>query len=321
MADLNDDQTRRRAVAQIELLMRGPILNAFKDKFTVEVMVNPDGMLYVEKAGQGVMQVGKVDPAVVGSIINNVSGYHSQIVDYEHPICECEFPLDGSRFEGLIPPVVSGPSFSLRKKAIMVFTLDDYVCQGIMTDAQRRVIVQAVTSHQNILVVGGTGSGKTTLINAVIEAMVQCNPIERPVIIEDTGEIQCSAKNYVQMRANAYTSMTDLLKATLRYRPDRILVGEVRGPEALDLLDAWNTGHPGGCATLHANDAYAGLNRLKSLITRNPYHPTDIEPLIGEAVNLVICIARFQHGRRIKQILKVNGWDAANRQYITQLVA
>ena len=138
--------------------------------------------------------------------------------------------------------------------------------------------------------------------------MVDLCPQERVVIIEDTGEIQCAAKNHLQLRANLYTSMTDLLRATLRLRPDRILVGEVRGGEALDLLDAWSTGHPGGCATLHANNALAGLDRLKSLVTRNKAAPDSIEPLIGETVDLVINIARCQGGRKIKEILKVNGW-------------
>ena len=300
MTDENTNITQQRTRQQLTTLMHGLMLQEFADPKTVELMANPDGLLYVEKLGEPMKLIGRVSPYTVSSIIYNVAGFHGQVCDLEHPICEAEFPLDNSRFEGLLPPVVSGASFSLRKKASLIFTLDDYVKSGTMTEEQKRVILQAVTCHLNILVVGGTGSGKTTLINAIIEAMVRCSEEERIVIIEDTGEIQCSAKNHVQMRSNDSTSMTELLRATLRYRPDRILVGEVRGGEALDLLDAWNTGHPGGCATLHANDAYAGLNRLKSLITRNPHHPNDIEALIGEAVHLVICIARFQHGRKIK---------------------
>lgn len=312
--------TKQRTRQQLITLMNGLMLNEFNDPQTVELMANPDGLLYVEKLGEPMKLIGQVSPDTVSSIIYNVAGFHNQVCDQQHPICEAEFPLDDSRFEGLLPPVVRGASFSLRKKASLIFTLDDYVKSGTMTPEQKKVILTAVASHLNILVVGGTGSGKTTLINAIIEAMVHSSEQERIVIIEDTGEIQCSAANHVQMRSNKFTSMTDLLRATLRYRPDRILVGEVRGGEALDLLDAWNTGHPGGCATLHANDAYAGLNRLKSLITRNPQHPNDIEALIGEAVHIVICIARFQHGRRIKQILKVNGWSY-EKGYQTELIA
>lgn len=123
---------------------------------------------------------------------------------------------------------------------------------------------------------GGTGSGKTTLINAIIHEMILINPDERIFILEDTGEIQCTAQNFVQYHTTLDVDMTQLLKTTLRMRPDRILVGEVRGAEALDLLDAWNTGHEGGAATLHANDALSGLTRLESLISRNNHAPAAI---------------------------------------------
>lgn len=300
----------------------GSLYEAFADEKTVELMCNPDGKVYLERLGEKPQQIGNVMPSQIMSLIRNVSGYLDQIVDSSHPICEGEFPLDGSRFEGLIPPVVAGASFSLRKKAVAVFTLDQYVDSGIMTPVQREVILQAITDHRNILVAGGTGSGKTTLINGIIDAMVRKCPGERVVIIEDTGEIQCSARNHVQMRSTETTSMTRLLRATLRYRPDRILVGEVRGPEALDLLDAWNTGHPGGFATLHANGATEALYRLESLVSRNSQHPEQIQPLVGEAVHLVIYIARAEEGgRKVRQILKVRGWSSEERRYLTEQIA
>jgi type IV secretion system protein VirB11 len=146
--------------------------------------------------------------------------------------------------------------------------------------------------------------------------MVINDPTERVFIIEDTGEIQCAAENHVQYHTSLDVSMTALLNPTLRMRPDRILVGEVRGPEALDLLDAWNTGHEGGAATLHANNATAGLARLRSLITRNPAAPAEIEPLIGEVVHIVVHIARTPEGRRIQEILEVSGY--CDGQYITK---
>ena len=293
---------------QIKSLMIGPLWDHFCDPATIELMVNADGTLWVEKLGQEARAVAKIDEAAVRSIILNVSGFHNQVVSTTNAVCEGEFPLDGSRFEGLLPPITSAPCFSLRKKATAIFSLRQYVDNGIMSIKQREVITEAVLDHKNILVIGGTGSGKTTLINAIIQEMVDLCPRERVIIIEDTGEIQCAAKNHLQLRANMYTSMTDLLRATLRLRPDRILVGEVRGGEALDLLDAWSTGHPGGCATLHANNALAGLDRLKSLVTRNKAAPDSIEPLIGETVDLVINIVRSQGGRSIKEILQVNGW-------------
>jgi type IV secretion system protein VirB11 len=233
-------------------------------------------------------------------------------------LIEGELPLDGSRFAGQLPPVVQEPTFAIRKKAVSVFTLDQYLEQNIMTGLQISCVKQAIADHKNILVIGGTGSGKTTLVNAIIQEMVVCNPSERVCIIEDTGEIQCTAENCVQYHTTLEVTMTMLLKTILRMRPDRILVGEVRGPEALDLLDAWNTGHEGGAATLHANDEISALLRLKSLITRNSAAPSDIESLIGEAVHTIVHISRTPEGRAVQGIVDVLGFE--NGKYITKRI-
>ncbi|HAW6249027.1 TPA: P-type conjugative transfer ATPase TrbB [Legionella pneumophila] len=292
------------------------IETALSDPKTVELMLNADGRLWQERLGETMRCIGSISNARAESIIKTVAGFHGKEVTRFKPMLEGELPLDGSRFAGQLPPVVSSPTFAIRKKAISVFTLDDYVQSEIMTAAQSEVIKKAVSNHRNILVIGGTGSGKTTLVNAIINEIVQSAPEERVFIIEDTGEIQCSAENCVQYHTTLDVSMTQLLKTTLRMRPDRILVGEVRGSEALDLLDAWNTGHEGGAATLHANNALAGLHRLKSLITRNPAAPTEIEPLIGEAVHCVVHIARTPQGRRVEEIISVNGFE--NSQYLIE---
>lgn len=262
------------------------LVDALNNPQTVEIMVNADGRVWQEKLGESMTCIGDLRPAQTEAIIKTVAGYHSKEVTRLKPIIEGEFPLDGSRFAGQLPPIVTSPTFAIRKKAIAIFTLEQYVEQSIMTQKQYDQLKLAVAEHRNILVVGGTGSGKTTLVNAIINEMVNHDPLERIFIIEDTGEIQCAAQNSVQYHTTLDVSMTQLLKTTLRMRPDRILVGEVRGGEALDLLDAWNTGHEGGAATLHANDALSGLTRLKSLITRNKSAPGDIESLIGEAVLL-----------------------------------
>ncbi|MDD6177216.1 MAG: P-type conjugative transfer ATPase TrbB [Ruminobacter sp.] len=304
----------------IELLKRNmsvELTTALNDPKTVEVMLNPDSSLWVEKLGQKPEKIGFYEKTRAMAFMETISAYHNKELTASKPILECELPLDGSRFSGLISPVVIGPTFTIRKKAISIFTLSQYVENGVMTKEQKECIENAIRAHRNILVIGGTGSGKTTLVNAIIDEMVQQNPTERPVIIEDTGEIQCSAKNSVQLHTSLEVSMTDLLKTTLRMRPDRILVGEVRGPEALDLLMAWNTGHPGGSATLHANDAKAGLDRLETLISMNKNAPKFIRPLIAEAVNLVVCIARTSNGRTIKEIIEVKGFDNENNSYIT----
>lgn len=302
-----------RAREKLRRDLGGVIEQALNDPKTVEIMLNADGKLWQERLGEKMSCIGSMTEGRAESIIKTVAGFHGKEVTRFKPMLEGELPLDGSRFAGQLPPVVSSPIFAIRKKAISVFTLDDYVQTGIMTSAQCEVIKKAVSKHRNILIIGGTGSGKTTLVNAIINEMVRSEPEERVFIIEDTGEIQCAAANCVQYHTTLDVSMTALLKTTLRMRPDRILVGEVRGSEALDLLDAWNTGHEGGAATLHANNCLAGLHRLKSLITRNPSAPAEIEPLIGEAVHCVVHIARTPQGRKVEEIISVNGFE--NGQY------
>lgn len=302
-----------RAKEKLRRDLGGLIERALNDPKTVEIMLNADGRLWQERLGETMRCIGSINEVRAESIIKTVAGFHGKEVTRFKPMLEGEFPLDGSRFAGQLPPVVSRPTFAIRKKALSVFTLDEYVRSGIMTDEQNEIIQQAVSNHRNILVIGGTGSGKTTLVNAIIHEMVKSAPHERIFIIEDTGEIQCSAENCVQYHTTMDVNMTQLLKTTLRMRPDRILVGEVRGSEALDLLDAWNTGHEGGAATLHANNCLAGLHRLKSLITRNSAAPAEIEPLIGEVVHCVVHIARRPDGRFVKEIISVEGFK--NGQY------
>ena len=307
---------KERAKRKLERDMGPEFLAALNDPKTVEIMLNADGNLWQEKLGEPMKCIGSMRVAQAQAIIETIAGYHGKEVTRQKPILEGELPLDGSRFAGQLPPVVPAPTFAIRKKAVAIFTLDQYVDSGAMTVRQRDVLIQAIRAHRNILVIGGTGSGKTTLVNAIINQMVVIDPTERVFIIEDTGEIQCAAANYVQYHTSIDVSMTALLKTTLRMRPDRILVGEVRGPEALDLLMAWNTGHEGGAATLHANNAKAGLDRLAMLISMHPDSPKPIEPLIGEAVHVVVHIARFEGRRRLQEILEVSGFDGG--RYITK---
>ena len=309
----NITTVKDRAKSKLERDAR-EILSALQDPQTVEIMVNADGRIWQEKLGQKIQHIGNIQTAQVEAVIKTVAGFHGKEINRFNPIIEGEFPLDNSRFAGQLPPIVTAPTFAIRKKAIKIFTLEQYVETGVLSPRHCDVIKEAVRKHRNILVIGGTGSGKTTLINAIINEMVRSDPDERIFILEDTGEIQCAAENFVQYHTTLDVNMTQLLKTTLRMRPDRILVGEVRGAEALDLLDAWNTGHEGGAATLHANDAMSGLTRLESLISRNPSAPKEIMPLIAEAVDMVVHITRAPHGRKIQQIIEVQGFKRGNYQ-------
>jgi type IV secretion system protein VirB11 len=314
--DQLQDSVKARAKIKLERDLGPDIMTALADPKTVEIMLNADGKLWQERLGEKMRPIGTLSVSRSESIIKTIAGFHGKEITKGRPLIECELPLDGSRFAGQFPPIVPAPTFAIRKKAVAIFTLDQYVATGIMSQAQLAVIETAVKNHRNILVTGSTGSGKTTLVNAIINHMVVIDPTERIVIIEDTGEIQCAAENFVQYHTTFDITMTMLLRTTLRMRPDRILVGEVRGPEALDLLMAWNTGHEGGAATLHANNARAGLDRLALLISMHPDSPKQIEPLIGEAVHCVIHIARTQAGRRITEIVEILKYE--DGKYITQ---
>ncbi len=313
------DSVDLRAIEKLKRDMGRSLMEALEDPETLEIMLNPDGKLWREKFGQPMFCMGTVPVQRSKTIIQTIAGFHKKIIDSNSPFLECELPIDGSRFAGQLPPLVAGPTFAIRKKASRIFLLDEYVDKGVMTGVQADFICRAIAAHKNILVIGGTGSGKTTLLNAIIAEIVRQFPDERICIIEDTGELQCAALNFVQYHTTINVTMTDILRLILRMRPDRIFVGETRGPEALDMLDARNTGHEGGAASLHANNTLSALTRLRSLISRNPFAPREIEPVIGEAVNVIVQISKTSEGRRIKEIREIQGYE--NGEYISQLIA
>lgn len=285
------------------------VFDALADPETIEVMLNPDGRVWCERLGGGMSWLCRMAAAEAEEFIRKVAGYLKKTITWDNPRLEGVLPLDDSRFAAQVPPVVAAPTFAIRKRAVKVFTLTDYVTSGVMTLGQCDLICQAIADHKNIMILGGTGSGKTTFGNAVLHEITNQGPLARQVIIEDTAELNSTAENKVNFLTSESVSMTDLLKTTLRMRPDRIIVGEVRGPEAFDLIQAWNTGHPGGLATLHANDCISGLRRLKSLVSQHPFAPRDIEPDIALAVNVMVNIVKLDGSRRIREIVEVEDFD------------
>jgi len=258
MPELQDSVTSERTLAMLRTAMGPVIADALDDPKVIEIMVNPDGRLWLDKLGFGRIDTGKsLTPDEGERAIRLVASHINQDVTAQAPIISAELPGNGERFEGVMPPVVTAPCFSIRKGAVVVFTLADYVKAETMTNKQADALKYAVTSRQNILIVGGTSSGKTTLANALLSEVSGSG--DRILILEDTRELQCEAEDTVALRTHGKNvTLADLVRSTLRLRPDRIIVGEVRGPEALDMLKAWNTGHPGGIATVHANSAKAG---------------------------------------------------------------
>lgn len=308
---MNQLRSHPRLVRKLQEALGDQLCFALDDATVVEIMLNPDGKLFIERLGHGIAPAGELSAAAAEMVIGTVAHALQSEVDTEQPIISGELPIGGHRFEGLLPPVVARPAFTIRRRASRLVPLDEYVRTGVMNECQAATIRSAIRSKLNVIISGGTGSGKTTLANAVIEEIVKSAPDDRLVILEDTAEIQCAADNAVLLHTSDHIDMARLLKSTMRLRPDRIVVGEVRDGAALTLLKAWNTGHPGGVATIHSNTAMSALRRLEQLTAEASQQP--MQEVIGEAVDLIISIERTARGRRVRDVIQVERY--ANGHY------
>ena len=296
-----------RLVRKLQDALGDQLCVALDDPTVVEIMLNPDGKLFIERLGHGIAPAGEMLAATAEIVIGSVAHALNSEADDEQPIISGELPIGGHRFEGLLPPVVRGPTFTIRRRASKLIPLDDYVSARVMTATQADIIRNAVASKLNIVISGGTGSGKTTLANAVIAEIADTAPEDRLLVLEDTAEIQCGGENVVALHTSDTVDMARLLKSTMRLRPDRIIVGEVRDGAALTLLKAWNTGHPGGVATIHANSAESALRRLEQLTAEASQQP--MQDVIGEAVDLIVSIERTPKGRIVRDVLHVESFS------------
>lgn len=323
------DGQQNRLEAKLKRELGDTILELLADDRTEDIVLNPNSDLWVKRMGQGFERVGEMPATQAASALNTIAAWKGTVLNHERPILETELPIDGSRFEGIVSPVVRAPVFAIRLRPKRIFSLSEYERAGILThkaDPLNRVrkrdtfaesvrglghaniIRAAVAGKRNILIVGATGSGKTTLVNAVLDVMTQVAPQDRVISIEDTTELQCAVRNHVDLLAVGTVSMLDCLRACMRLKPNRIVVGEVRGAEAHTMLKAWNTGHPGGAATVHANDALSGLIRLESLVAEATSAPQ--QSLIAEAVDLVVFVdqeSELPAGRKIREVALVTG--------------
>ncbi|MFN7103131.1 MAG: P-type conjugative transfer ATPase TrbB [Pseudorhizobium sp.] len=303
-----------RLVRKLQEALGERLCGALDDASVLEVMLNPDGRLFIERLGQPPAPAGELTAAAAEMLIGAVAHSLQSEADASQPIVSGELPLGGHRFEGLLPPIVVKPAFTIRRHASRLIPLADYVSANVMTEEQAETICSAVSARLNIIVSGGTGSGKTTLANAVIDEITRSTPDDRLVILEDTAELQCAAENAVFLHTSDAVDMSRLLKSTLRLRPDRIIVGEVRDGAALTLLKAWNTGHPGGVATIHSNTATSALRRLEQLTAEASQQP--MHDVIGDAVDLIMSIERTPRGRRVRDVIHVERF--AGGQYLIQ---
>ena len=306
-------EAKSRGARMLRTALGPSIASWLDDPAVIEVMLNPDGRLWVDRLGEGISDTGMTLGAADGERIIRLVAHHVGVeVHARSPRVSAELPEGGERFEGLLPPVVAAPAFAIRKPAVAVFTLDDYAAAGIMLPAEAAALRTGVTARANILVAGGTGSGKTTLVNALLAEVAKTT--DRIVLIEDTRELQCAAPNLVAMRTkDGVVTLSDLVRSSLRLRPDRIPIGEVRGAEALDLLKAWGTGHPGGIGTIHAGTALGALRRMEQLIQEAVV--TVPRALLAETIDLIAVLVRDGHGRRLAELARVEGLDAATGDY------
>ena len=294
----------------------GPAIAGFlEDPTVVEVMLNPDGRLWIDRLSEGLSDTGECLSAADGERIVRLVAHHvGAEVHAGAPRVSAELPETGERFEGLLPPVVAAPAFAIRKPAVAVFTLQDYVASAIMSADQADVLRRAVADRRNILVAGGTSTGKTTLTNALLAEISKT--ADRVVLIEDTRELQCAAPNLVAMRTkDGVATLSELVRSSLRLRPDRIPIGEVRGSEALDLLKAWGTGHPGGVGTIHAGTALGALRRLEQLIQEAVV--TVPRALIAETIDLVAVLSGRGSNRRLAELARIEGLRPDGDYHVT----
>jgi len=332
------EERRQRYETKLRREFGDLLMTHLADHRTEDILLNPDSVLWIKRLGEGFVPIGEMSPAQAASALHTIAAWKDTNVNHEHPILETELPLDGSRFEGLVSPVVRNPVFAIRLRPRKIFALEDYEVAGILTHKEDplnhfrsrdtflesirglshgEIIRRAIATKRNILVAGATGSGKTTFLNACFEAMARLAPNDRVISIEDTSELQCSVKNWVDLHTAGEVTMLACLRACMRLKPNRIVVGEVRGAEAHTLLKSWNTGHPGGIATIHANDALSALVRLETLVgeaTPAPQHN-----LIAEAVDLVVFIDEetgLEAGRKVRQVVLVHRYE--NGQYVVE---
>jgi type IV secretion system protein VirB11 len=335
-AKLHNDQTHQRLEVKLRREFGDFLMGLLSDELAEDILLNPDSTLWIKRMGQDFTKVGSMTAEAALSALSTIAAWRGTILNHANPILETELPLDGSRFEGIISPVVRSPIFAIRLRPRKIFSLAEYQQSGILTGKDdplnklrkrddfaasvrgldhAEIIRASVAARKNILVVGATGSGKTTLVNAILHAFAMLTPADRVISIEDTTELQCPVSNYVDLRAVGSITMLDCLRACMRLKPNRIVVGEVRGAEAHTLLKAWNTGHQGGAATIHANDAVSGLIRLESLVAEATSAPQ--QTLIAEAVDLVVFVdgeASIRAGRKVREVLLVHGYSNGSYQ-------
>jgi pilus assembly protein CpaF len=311
-----------RVAVQFETILPflRPIEHLILDPDISEIMVNGGSQIFIEKRGQLSQVPGiTISEQALNAAVRNIARRLGDDISEEKPILDSRLP-DGSRVAAVLPPCsIDGITLTIRKFNTRHFTMTDLVENGTLTETTAQFLRDKIINRQNILISGGTGSGKTTLLNILADSIPDD---ERILLIEDTAELNIRKSNLVRFETRREqaclpaVTVRDLLKAALRHRPDRIIVGEVRGGEAFDLLQALNTGHAGSLCTLHANSARQAVTRFADCVLQSgielPHRA--ILANIGSAVDLLVHIGRIKGRRTISEIVGVEGFDNEKRE-------
>ncbi|HSJ75446.1 MAG TPA: P-type conjugative transfer ATPase TrbB [Gemmatimonadales bacterium] len=298
-------QERLRSMLAHEL---GPeILAALGDPEVLDLVLNPDGSIWTATASGMFPLVSTMEAGAAEALISTVASLLDKVITAEQPILEGILPFHVDlRFTGVLPPVSDAPIFAIRKRASHIFDLEaDYVQKGLLSSADAQTLRHSLIERRNIIVSGGTGSGKTSLVNALLREIEVLDPGSRCALLEDTAELHVPSSNSFRLLATTSIPIAFLLRTVLRLLPSRIVVGEVRGAEAHTLLKAWNTGHPGGLATVHANSAPEAFLRLDQL-AQEAGVPSQAA-LIAQTVHLVVHLAGRGSQLRVQDLVQVEG--------------
>lgn len=293
----------------VENLKSLKIYDYLQDNNITEVMINTDNKIFIKEMGKKNYQVGIADPQKTIQIINTLAKLRGQVINESNPTISTVLPLTNSRFEGLVPLAVENPCFTIRKRIWRSLTLDDYIKQGIITKEIKILLTNYIKQKKNLLIIGGTDTGKTTFANALLELMKD----ERLLLIEEVSELQpvLNDVSFFNVGEGAMEPK-QALRSAMRWSPQRIIYGEVRGAEAFDLINAFNSGHSGGLCTIHANDCYGGLSKLETYILYN--QPFPLSALIARTINVLITMVIVNGERTLDSIAEVIGYE--NGKYI-----
>lgn len=311
------DSVNTRTINSIKDALGSQFFTYLEEDDVTEIMRNPNGTLWVERVGQGMQRVGTITDAATNNVIKLVSSLLEKETKKDSPLLEGEFPIGGHRFAAQLPPVVSAPAFSIRKKINQTFTLEWYLEQGEMTQRQYQGLIETIKEGENVLISGGTSSGKTTFANAIIVKILELNSQTRILSVEDTYELVVNGENCAQYHTSLEVSQTMLVKTTLRMKPTWLIIGEVRGEEAMDLLVAFNSGHS-GFSTIHANDCMGALIKFQTLASMRNNAPSILGRMIADCTHIVIQmhLDDFTKKRSIKEMKKVEKYDKATGEII-----